>query len=657
MAQLIEVPGLGQVEFPDGMSDAAIGAAIRKTLGAKLEQPEPTGAEKIAAHPITRFAVGAAKPIFGAAQLAVNAVSKDGGKAINDHLAQLEEMTKRGSRGGSTLGEVADFAGQVMSPVNLLMGGAVPAVTSTLGRAAAGTAIGAVGGAINPVMEGKDYWGDKAAQVGTSAALGGVAAPLVGKLADALVPKVNSLIERFKNTSPNLQQIDTLIKQGLDEIGARQENMTKQQIDALRQQVTDALKRGKTVDAAALMRKADFEELGIVPTRGQITRDPTQFAKERNLRGVPGVGEPLMQRFDTQNQKIQELVQALKGNPAEPYQAGVTLRDTLSGVDAGMGKNVSAAYKMARESSGKEAEVGLTGLAQDYADIVHRFGSKVPDGIRNQFKQFGLESGTQSKLFTVEEADKLLKEINKQVGADSGANTALSELRAAVKKAMAEGPADDVFATARDLASKRFKLQEAIPALEAAASGEAPDNFVRNYVLNGKVEEVQRLAKLLKSTNPEAFDQARAQIGDKISRAAFGENMAGDALAAPDRLARELRTLGTDKVKAFYTDAEIEQMKRIARVVAYINKKPSDAPVNTSNNMGGITSIASRLPGPIGFTVGVGKAATNAGLNQLAVNNALNTAIKPTNAPMSESQRKALAKALMLGVGGAAMAQ
>ena len=32
MPQLIEVPGMGQVEFPDGMSDAQITSAIQKNM-------------------------------------------------------------------------------------------------------------------------------------------------------------------------------------------------------------------------------------------------------------------------------------------------------------------------------------------------------------------------------------------------------------------------------------------------------------------------------------------------------------------------------------------------------------------------------------------------------------------------------------------------
>ena len=76
----------------------------------------------------------------------------------------------------------------------------------------------------------------------------------------------------------------------------------------MRAQVAEALRSGKQLDPAALARKADFQSVGIEPTLGQITRNPTQFANERNLRGVANVGEPLMVRFANQNRQLGEKI-------------------------------------------------------------------------------------------------------------------------------------------------------------------------------------------------------------------------------------------------------------------------------------------------------------------------------------------------------------
>ena len=68
----------------------------------------------------------------------------------------------------------------------------------------------------------------------------------------------------------------------------------------LRAQAEHALANNTTIDTAAALRKADFESLGQQPLLGQITRDPMQFARERNLRGIAGAGEPIAARLSGQ---------------------------------------------------------------------------------------------------------------------------------------------------------------------------------------------------------------------------------------------------------------------------------------------------------------------------------------------------------------------
>ena len=134
---------------------------------------------------------------------------------------------------------------------------------------------------------------------------------------------------------------------------------------------------------------------------------------------------------------------------------------------------------------------------------------------------------TQRKLFTVEEAEKLLKVINANQSNDPSTNTALAALRDSVKRAVTtEGGAEDVFGGARKLAADRFRLQDAVPALEASASGRAnPDKFVDTFIVSKSAQtgQVQKMASLLKESDPAAFREARTQIGAYLQRKAFGE--------------------------------------------------------------------------------------------------------------------------------------
>lgn len=662
MAQTVEVPGLGQVQFPDGMSDADIGAAIRKTLAPKPQQ-EASAADKIAAFPLTRFAVGAAKPILGGAQLLANALPFQGPKDYaNDTLATLDEMTQRGSKTKwGTGGDVADFAGQVLSPVNVAAAKVLPIVGGVASQAGKGAALGAAGAATAPVMERKgqeNYWETKGAETALGAVTGGVATPILGKLGEAIVRRLPKGEVDMARAS---LQTDEVIATALKDIGQKIEDIPKAQYQQIRQQVNEAMRSGKKLDAAALLRQADFKDAGMPALAGQITRDATQFAKERNLRGVAGVGEPLLQRMEAQNKALQSGIGGFADGASDAVTAGERLAAALKTTDEGISKQVSAAYKAARDSSSKDLEVPLTGLAQDAADTLKRFADKVPAGVRNELADYGVFGGKQTKMFTFEDADRLLKNINAHVGSDKATNNALGELRTAVKKAMMDAPADDVYSKARNLAAKRFELHDLVPALKAASEDTvSADAFVRKFVTSAPTKDVRMMADLLRQTSPEALQEARTQVGAKLQRAAFGENVAGDKIFSPERYAATLREIGDKKLAAFFNEAEIAQLKRMGRVGAYINSVPSAAPVSSSNSniASMVANYGAKLPG-VGPAISVAKAAAGPILNQRTVNTAINAKVPVENAPLSPERARALAR--MLGTaavgGGLAVAQ
>jgi hypothetical protein len=487
--------------------------------------------------------------------------------------------------------------------------------------------------------------------------LAGGTAGLVG--ASGLTASVRGLSNMFSRGAPLApEQARSAAQAGvskvLGELGDAGAAVPPEQVAALEQQVAAQLQKTGKVDPAALMRRQDFTDLGIQPTLGQVTRDPMQFSRELNLRGKGNVGQPLMDRLSQQDSRLQELVRGLRGNPSETFQAGETLSNALQGVDERMRQQVSAAYQAARQSSGKDLNVPLTGLAQDYASTVKNFAEKVPGGVRNAFESLGLTSGTQRKVFSVDDAEGLLKVINDNMGSDRATNTALGQLRDAVKNAVLS--ADDqggVYAGARKLAAQRFQLQDAIPALKAAADGTvAPDDFVRRFVVQGKTNDVRGLAQMLQENSPQAFQEARAQIGNELSRAAFGGNLAGDKAIAPERYAEALRKFGTAKLRAFYTADEVAEIQRIARVAAYKNSYPASNVVNTSNTAAPIVSMAADLIGHIPVAGKYGAAlmrfAANSAEEENFVKNALAAKLsQPGSVPVTPEDARLAARLMM----------
>lgn len=148
---------------------------------------------------------------------------------------------------------------------------------------------------------------------------------------------------------------------------------------------------------------------------------------------------------------------------------------------------------------------------------------------------------------------------------------------AAAGQSMSDGEAArQAFEQARRAARSRFATIEDTPALKAALDGEHPDDFVRKYVLGGKAEDLRNMRQVLQNS-PEALAQARAQIADHLKRAAFGENLAGDKVFAPERYAQALRNLGPDRLRIFFDPQDVMRFNLAGKVAADINSVPAGA--------------------------------------------------------------------------------
>lgn len=585
------------------------------------------------------FAMGAADPSVGAAQLVANSVGM--GTPVNKAIANKEAQYEAERKGvGSDGFDFARLTGNVASPVNLLASG-VTMPTSVAGRVGMGAGMGAAGGAIQPVVDAQKtgYWGEKALQTGLGAVLGGVATPLLGKVGDAVARKLEAPSAQVAGARASLAT-DQIINKALADVGQTVNDLPPNALTALRAQVVEALKQGKQLDPAAMLRKQDFDSVGMPSLLGQITRDPMQFAKELNLRGVQNLGEPITARLNEQNRVLQAgLGKIAEGANSDKFVAGSKLTDALSAADELLRKHVTGLYDKARNSVGKDLDIPLQGLSQDYARILSDFGDNVPAAIKGKFAELGLDPlnpSNQKKLFTIEDADKLLKVINKN---DPGLSnkpmsTALSELRSAVKQSIISADATGgPFAPAVEAAAKRFKMQDAVPALKAAADGSsAPDDFIRRFVINGKTKEVQGMGHILKNIDPEAFDQARAQIGAHLNRAAFGENTTADKTFTAERFNKALREIGDFKLAVFFSSDEIAKIKSLGRVGAYIHQAPPGAAVNSSNTASTMLNLANRIPGaPMAITLA--KTAKNAIDNASLVKRSMAAVPPVTKAP------------------------
>lgn len=204
MTQLVEVPGLGQVEFPDGMSDEQIAAAIKKNLA-----PEQSGAadvaKSVASAPFKAASNIVGLPSTGMELLAAGA--KKGGEALGldarfatPTFPNLGDMARRGFEGLGLMHKPQTTAGRYAGAA---VEGALTAPSSpSMLLSGAGAGVGAEGGG----QVGAAY-GPKGQLAGT--VLGGIAGgATVGRvlkpLNNTLTTEQNAVVDRAKEMGMKL---------------------------------------------------------------------------------------------------------------------------------------------------------------------------------------------------------------------------------------------------------------------------------------------------------------------------------------------------------------------------------------------------------------------------------------------------------------------
>jgi hypothetical protein len=209
MAQLVEVPGYGQVEFPDDMSDDQIAAAIKKNtmIGQAASVPAPMDPTKEAIRKVKEqgWGTGLPKVAYDAGGLVAE---KTGSPLLGAAVSVIPDFINMaiGSASGQAAAPVLDTAGKslmrsAMKPTldQVKKGRAAPAVKTMLDEGFNPTASGV------EAMKGRI--GDLAEQVKTSIANSGARID-THRVAD-FVPQS---YPRFQNGPMAVQAIDDLGK-------------------------------------------------------------------------------------------------------------------------------------------------------------------------------------------------------------------------------------------------------------------------------------------------------------------------------------------------------------------------------------------------------------------------------------------------------------
>lgn len=600
----------------------------------QASQPEPQNTDS----PLLNFARGISatgnKAMLGLNELLPFTKDAQWLKNQQEQVAAEQEWMKN----APTSSKVGEFTGNVINAIPAAM--VAPEASATVGGAAL------LGGLQNYLTTpGNANQRSIAGLEGTAGGAGGVLLgkalkPLAEPISRFFKPASEEVVQRTANEMTDEAILKTIQDSGIDITG-----MSPETLSGLKSSIMSSIKTGVKPDTAALVRKAEFETLGIKPTLGQITRTPEQFSQERNLRGlIPSISN----RFVEQGQKMRGLLDELSSGSQEPYAAGKSIMSPLEQYHNEQKTVIDNLYKAARNSDGRYAQVNTQQFSQMANDKLDQemLGGQLPSDIRNMLND--ISSGKiPLNVNNLVQADTVFSNAQRTANAagNKNASLAISYVRDALNNAdIVEGAGQDtkaLFDTARKAAADHFATLRKIPALDDVVNNNAVnDTFVKKHILsNSDTDQVKGLTAFLQDKAPDAFQQAKAQVGQHLEDAALGVNPAGDAEFRPDAFKKALDKFGTEKLSAFYNADEIERLYSMAKVGAYINKPPAASTVNASNTGAMLMQNAPAIGKMLGSIPGasIAKGAFDLGSRYKAGANALQAEV-PTSKMMFPDQ-------------------
>jgi hypothetical protein len=580
------------------------------------------------------FVMGAGKNISDTAATVQQLVGKgigmvapETGEAIAQNARQnalkAEEINKPFAEANSVANITGNVTGAVVNPINKIIPGA--GATTLIGNVVKGAFQGAANmGLTTPVLnEEKSFAGEKLRQMAfgaTAGAAGGAvihtASGIGSWIGKNLGDTINTVRSQFGGmvTPQNANQATDAV---LKTVGIDASKVAPDILAGLKEQAAQSLKTG---DVSNLKRFADAMSLPIpVPMlRGQVTRDPMQFAVEQNLRGIAGVGEPITDVLSAQNKALIANLDKIGAEGArDVVSSGHSLSTALKQADEVERKAVGDAYKAFKQSTGKDLEVPLTGLAQDYTKINKDFGDLIPNPIKAKFEALGLVTGKPTKTFSIEDAEQLIKDINLRYDPlNKPQATAFGQLNNAIEKAIKssgeglQGEAAKLAKTAREAASNRFDTINNIPALKDVTRGIEPDKFVQKHILQGNINEISSLSKYLKKNNPEELAQLQSDVMGVIKAKVLNNVSAENATFSQAQLKTFLSNENAPKLARILTPEQMGALRQLNRTAENALYKPATSAVNTSNTAAAQANINNAIKGGtinelLGITQGI----------------------------------------------------
>ncbi len=498
------------------------------------------------------------------------------------------------------------LGGEAINPVNFFAPEDAAATVGgrVLQAAAQGAGVGAAQAAGTSATPGQLWW-DTAKGAANGGATGGILGGLLEGVAPLLRVGVNKARGLVANGVPSSQAAAQVVQDALKAQGADPSTLNIAALKGLRADVQSALDSGADISPVSVANRAKAESLPVPVylMRGQATGDAMLFAREQNLRGIQGVGEPITGRLQEQNAAFLGNLDALGAkNAPDPVSLGTQVSKGVQDFWDALQARKEQLYGAVRNAQGQSAAMdGVLAADNIKAALDTPQASHVYDMLPANIKRTIDELGSGEVPFTVAQMQSLDKIWGDAArGTDGSTAYAINQAR----RILSDAPiADDVGKQARaayGLAKQAHaqqmslvdpKLPNGMPnpnfqpvVKSVVVDGKPPEQLVNQHFLNAAPSVAAKNLQFLTQLDPNAPEAIGRTLMGEIKRQALSS--ASDERGTVSESV--LRGWAQDPVKSARMDAllpapAVGTFRNLASTVEAAKKFPVAAAVNTSN--------------------------------------------------------------------------
>ena len=582
MAQIVEVVGVGNVQFPDGMSKEDIGLALQRLPKPKFT-PTPENRGNIINSDVPT--------IVGSRPNDVNPQPAQAPRTMTDYVKALYEVPATVLTGAVApfIGVGAGIAENIREGTNKRVDRPELAQRFTF-EPTSPVSIGAL-----------ESLGETLSDAKLPAYI-----PALGTTARATQQAGRTTAPLASGNLPSFNQVTQTVKPAVNRLA-----------NALREQDTPNLSGVGAAEVPVANQRVQLAQGLRVPVplrKGQATRElgQQQFEAEMAKTYPKDVGRPIIESNLLQNERILQNFDSFVDATGSQKAGEFNLREVGKVVDSALvnqankaKKQIGDAYKLAREA-GEDAELVDVRGVQNYLNGLEAESINAPIIKSAKMKLDNLAKGGQISLNELEEVRKMVNALS----GDTPSNMAFGKQIKDQIDLTTVGKGGELYQKARKLRENYAREFENVGYVDKLLSKKAGssdravalEDVFDHSIMKGSLDDVRSIGRTLKKAGPEGEQAWRELQGQTIEqmKAAVTKNIQrdqnGNPIVSPKQLDTFVKNLDADGKLDYIFGKKGAQEIRDLRDTAITVYSPV-AGINQSNTASALTQALDRIRG------------------------------------------------------------